>query len=952
MASEILIARLVAELVMSDSGFAQQISANERKLTSFAATASKTLLTTGASIQKLGRGLTLGLTVPLVMVGKKVAETGIEFDKQMRRMNSVAQLPEAALEDLSKNIRGMGVAAGFGPVEVAESLYNVLGATDDVSLSTEILTHGLRVARAGYVDLETANSTLIRVMKAYGYEAKDLGKVSDLMFKTIDRGIITMDGYGAGIGYVISNANAAGLSFEELQAALIATSQVLGENQSFTALNRLITNIIKPSKAATKVAKDLGLEWGAAALQADGLAGFMRKVAEATGNDITLLGQLFTTQQSLTAATALLNNEGNNLAMGLDAVAKSAGATDRALQQVMQADSTNLDILKASVEDLSVSLYKASGPAFDPFIAQLTKLVDKAREASPETLTLALRIAAIAAAAGPVLLVVGGLLKVLGTIAAVVASPIGAIALLIAAVAGLYLAWKNDLGGIRTATDTEIPLVIAQLRRLGTDGFQYAQTEIDKFLVWYELNIPRITTTTTFLSQVWGVTWITLVSVFMTEWQLIKQALSWALLMLRSTMTLGLQVITGDWAGAWETMKGMASASWITIKTMLGILWFEIVDIFCLTLGISRLELTLWVNATLIKLSAWSWDAGQVFAKWRVKAVKDFNDFFDVTLPALSTWVIDTSEDIDTWAWDTGQDFAEWRVAAVTDVNLFISTTLTAIGTWVTDTATKIGEWITAVLAAIGQLATDALTSAKAIGTNIIAGIKAGIEAAASSVYTAIQGVIQGILGSAESAAIAHSPAQLFVPLGEDIVLGVEKGIDNLAGSLQNKASELIAEIYNEMAAITPASAAMGGLEVMLTTVWPEDRLEERAAGISKIVQDLNAQAAQAFHDLTYSAPAFQTPVAGTSMPSSLKDLTATASKIMRVPEGEGHVYTPEELFGAGTPGSTPPVPSVGDYARTQIIEIKNDFMVDDTETARRVIDMLEQQLAPYLQGA
>jgi len=932
MASEILIARLVAELIMSDSGFAQQISANERKLTNFAATASKTLLTTGASIQKLGRGLTLGLTVPLVVAAKSIAETGIEFDKQMRRMNSVAQLPEAALKDLSDNIRDMGVAAGYGPVELAASLYDVLGATDDVSLSTTVLTHGLRVARAGYVDLETANATLIRVMKAYGYEAEDLGYVSDLMFKTIDRGILTMDDYGAGIGYVISNANAAGLSFEELQAALIATSQVLGENQSFTALNRLITNIIKPSKAATKVAKELGLEWGAAALEADGLAGFMRKVADATGGDITKLGQLFTTQQSLTAATALLNNGQDNLTMGLEAVGEAAGATDRALEQVMQADATNIDILKASVEDLAISLQDASGPAFDPFIAQLTKLVDKAREASPETLTLALRIAAIAAAAGPVLLVLGTVIKVIGGLAAVLATPLGVIALLIVGIGLLYLAWKNDLGGIRTTTETEIPKVIALFERLGTDGIQFAQAEIGKFLMWYRLNLPLITQTMVVVERFWNNLWIMMSGVVLTIWEEIKLATSWAMEMLRLFLTLGMQVITGDWDGAWETIKIIASTTWETIKEMIGVMWDLIIDIIVAGLGTTRAG-----------IDQWTIDTGISFQNWKDDNLKLITDF-------RREGLINTDL---------------FQRQAIIDINLFVETTdknlhlwakqqMETIVTFLTNSLTKFGEWTAGVIGDIDQLATDALVAAIAIGTNIIAGIQQGIRDAASSVYTAIQDVIQGILGSAESAAIAHSPAQLFVPLGEDMLYGVEQGMDNVAGSLQAKAGAIVAGIYNEMAAITPFSAAMGGLEVLSATTWPEDRQEERSSMFHPIIQDLNAQAEQAFHSLRYSATAFQAPPTGSSMPSSLKDLTATASKIMQVPGGEGHVYTPEDLFGTGGSGSsnTPPVPSVGDYARTQIINLKNEFAVDDTETARRVIDMLERQLAPYLQGA
>lgn len=117
--------------------------------------------------------------------------------------------------------------------------------------------------------------------------------------------------------------------------------------------------------------------------------------------------------------------------------------------------SGSIKSLKTSIKNLSIELGEVLLPIITPWINKLSELASKFKELTPEQKEMIVKVAGIAAAIGPVLLVVGklssglgGLMKAFPGVNAVMKallSPAGLIVAAIAVVAGVFIyAYKNS----------------------------------------------------------------------------------------------------------------------------------------------------------------------------------------------------------------------------------------------------------------------------------------------------------------------------------------------------------------------------------------------------------------------------------------------------------------------------------------------------------------------------
>ena len=95
----------------------------------------------------------------------------------------------------------------------------------------EVSRTGLRVASeaavGGFTDVDTVTKVLVASIKAYGKSVEDARHISDIMFATVKFGVVTFEQLSNELGKVLPFAAQAGISFEELGAA-IATLTVAG----------------------------------------------------------------------------------------------------------------------------------------------------------------------------------------------------------------------------------------------------------------------------------------------------------------------------------------------------------------------------------------------------------------------------------------------------------------------------------------------------------------------------------------------------------------------------------------------------------------------------------------------------------------------------------------------------------------------------------------------------
>ena len=180
-------------------------------------------------------------------------------------------------EALNKNLRQLTIelngAASVG--ELTGAAYDVASAGfTDAADAAEILKAASLGATGGFTDINTSGGAAVKVLNAYGLEAKDAGALMDKFAQTQADGIITIGQYSNNIGKVATTAAGLGVSLDEVNAVL-AQSTAAGTNieTAFTGLNSALAKI-----SSGQAGKKLGIDLNEATLKSEGLAGALAKL--------------------------------------------------------------------------------------------------------------------------------------------------------------------------------------------------------------------------------------------------------------------------------------------------------------------------------------------------------------------------------------------------------------------------------------------------------------------------------------------------------------------------------------------------------------------------------------------------------------------------------------------------------------------------------------------------
>jgi len=224
-------------------------------------------------------------------------------------------------------------------LQLLESSYDLASAGfAETAEITEILKAAQLGATGGFSDLQTVTDATTSVLNAYGLEADKASKIVDGFAQTQADGKIVVDQYAQQIGRIAPIAAGAGVSIDELNAAISAvTATGVPVESTFAGLRQVIASIQKPTKQASDVAEKLGIDFSAAALKSKGLSGVLEEIVAKGGASADNLSQLFGSVEALTAIQPLLNDE---LVKFNQALENQSNAQGRAAQDAFTAANT------------------------------------------------------------------------------------------------------------------------------------------------------------------------------------------------------------------------------------------------------------------------------------------------------------------------------------------------------------------------------------------------------------------------------------------------------------------------------------------------------------------------------------------------------------------------------------------------------------------------------------
>ena len=393
----------------------------------------------GAAAFSAGRAMTMGLTLPLAGIGYAAAKAATDFDKEMRNIQSISKQSEASLKDLGDAILDMSTDMSKttdSAANLAAGFYQIQSSGFAGADAMKVLEAAAKAGSAGLTTTEVAAKGISAALNAYGMDASQATKVSDILFRTVDIGVLTFEELTSQLGDIVSVGARAQVPLEELGAAMATLTKAgITAPEAATGIKQLLLSFISPSQEAAKVAHALGVELDYQALASKGLYGAMEDVYKATGGNIEVMAALFPNVRALNAALALTRGEMKPFASDLDALANSAGATDAAFKEQTKSFAAAMANFNQVMNRLKIELGNELMPILADIAKSLLPVIKAFSDLPDPTKKTIVQIGLFVAALGPILMIAGPIVSAIGSIAGAVPAIAGALSGVVASIA-------------------------------------------------------------------------------------------------------------------------------------------------------------------------------------------------------------------------------------------------------------------------------------------------------------------------------------------------------------------------------------------------------------------------------------------------------------------------------------------------------------------------------------
>lgn len=366
----------------------------------------------GRSMIRTGDMLTKKVTLPIVAAGTASSKLYMDFEKSIAQINTLLD-DDSHLNGYRDSVMKVSDDLGIKATTASEGLYQTISVLGDHGETTsKTFAIMARSAKAGGAEVTDAVNMIATAMNGYGETSdKTAQRISDLSFKTVKLGKTTFPELANNMSPLFPLAHNLGISYEELYATMsTATTSFAGNTaEASTQIKGLMTGFLKPSKDMQALLDKTGYSSGAAMIKAEGLAGALKIVQREAGDDG--MSKFFGNVRGLTAALGLSGSGMDKYEKHLKEMQGASGATGDALSKMADTDAAKWNKALVRAQNAGIKFGKAVLPAVTPLVEKFGNAISKAADwfsnLSEGQQQMIVKSLAIAAAAGPVIKLLG-----------------------------------------------------------------------------------------------------------------------------------------------------------------------------------------------------------------------------------------------------------------------------------------------------------------------------------------------------------------------------------------------------------------------------------------------------------------------------------------------------------------------------------------------------------------
>lgn len=374
-----------------------------------------------SSLGKIGSTLTKSITVPVVAAATASVKNFSEVDKTMRLVEKTMGDTAWASGDLEKAMKSAASNSVFGMNDAANAALNFARQGFNAADASKMLTPAMSLAAGTATDLAVVSGGLGNAMKVFADQGLEAGNTADILAKAQGQANTTVQDLLDSMTVAGPIVDSVGWSMKDL--AVI--TDVFGDagisgSEGATALKTGLARLASPTDDAASAMKQLGIE----IFNTDGTMKSFTSVQKQLHTAFAGLTQ----EEQLQAAATLFGK--NQMAKWMtlikaapetvdkysSALNNCTGSAEEMANALLSGPGGAIEKLKSSLDVLSYTLGDIVGNNIQPFIEDITGIVDKFNNLDKGTQEATLKMVAFAAAIGPAFL---ALSKGVGIIASV-----------------------------------------------------------------------------------------------------------------------------------------------------------------------------------------------------------------------------------------------------------------------------------------------------------------------------------------------------------------------------------------------------------------------------------------------------------------------------------------------------------------------------------------------------
>lgn len=397
----------------------------------------------GGKIETVGKKVSVASATSAAALGASV-KLASDYTDAVAKVGTVADLQSVPLEKLRDDMLQLSTETGRGAGEIADATYQAISASVDTADAVSFVGTSVGLAKAGFLETADAVDVLTTIINAYGLEASDAGRLSDILIQTQNDGKTTVNELSQSMGQVIPLASAYGVNIENLAASYAQlTKNGVATAQAGTYLKSMLNELGDSGSDVGEILKSkTGKSFGQLMNDGMSLGDVLGILNDSVNGDSEALAGLWSSSEAGTGALSILSSGVGAFNDELGNMQDSTGNVADALETLSTPSAKAQESLNA-VKNVGIELGSAALEAIAPLLEQLAETVKSLTERfsnlSPATQTVIVAVMAILAALGPVIIIIGTLIQSIGaimTVAPAVATALGTVKIAIAAIGG------------------------------------------------------------------------------------------------------------------------------------------------------------------------------------------------------------------------------------------------------------------------------------------------------------------------------------------------------------------------------------------------------------------------------------------------------------------------------------------------------------------------------------